>query len=104
MVVTALLAQQAQSPISLFMTFVLVIAIFYLLIIRPMQKRKKAHDALIASLSNGDKVITNGGVYGTVSGIRDNTFVLKVAEQKDGAVKIEISKNAIASLQEVPVN
>jgi preprotein translocase subunit YajC len=104
MVVIALLAQQFQDTISLFMPFVLVIAIFYLLIIRPMQKRKKAHDSLIASMSNGDKVITNGGIYGTVSGIRDNTFILKVAEPKDGAVKIEISKNAIASLQEAPGN
>ncbi len=55
-------------------------------------------EALIASLSNGDKVITNGGIHGTIAGVRDDTFILKVADQ----VKIEIAKSAIASLQSAP--
>ncbi|MEE8161296.1 MAG: preprotein translocase subunit YajC [Acidobacteriota bacterium] len=96
--VASLLAQQSQSPISLFLPFVLVIGIFYLLIIRPMRKRQQGMEALIASLSNGDKVITNGGIHGTIAGVRDDTFILKVADQ----VKIEIAKSAIASLQSAP--
>ena len=96
--VASLLAQQSQSPVSLFLPFVLVIGIFYLLIIRPMRKRQQGMEALIASLSNGDKVVTNGGIHGTIAGVRDNTFILKVADQ----VKIEIAKSAIASLQSKP--
>lgn len=60
-----------------------------------MRNRQKSLDTLISSLKNGDKVITNGGLYGTIAGDRDNTFILKVADQ----VKIEVAKKAIASLQ-----
>jgi len=69
--------------------------IFYLLIFRPMRTKQKKLDAMITDLKNGDKVITNSGIYGVVSGIKDNTLILKVADQ----VKIEIAKNAIAGLQ-----
>jgi len=77
--IASLLAQQSQSPVALFLPFALVIGIFYLLIIRPMRKRQQGMEALIASLSNGDKVVTNGGIHGTIAGVRDNTFILKVA-------------------------
>jgi|AP82_1055514.scaffolds.fasta_scaffold154795_2 preprotein translocase subunit YajC len=97
-----LLAQQSPPPqgglVQLFFPFILVVGIFYLLIIRPMRTRQKNLETLIGGLKNGDKVITTGGIYGTISGVRDNTFVLKVADQ----VKMEIAKNAVASLQALP--
>jgi len=95
--IPSILAQQSPSgqPIVQLLPFVLIAGIFYLLIIRPMRNRQKSLDTLIASLKNGDKVITNGGVYGTIAGDRDHTFILKVADQ----VKIEVAKKAIASLQ-----
>ncbi len=96
--IPSILAQQspsAQPGIVGLLPFVLIAGIFYLLIIRPMRNRQKSLDALITSLKNGDKVITNGGVYGTIAGDRENTFILKVADQ----VKIEVAKKAIASLQ-----
>lgn len=78
--------------------FALVLLIFYFLMYRPMRKRQKALEAMVASLKNGDKVITSGGIYGTVAGIRDNTITLKVSEQ----TKIEVAKSAVASLQSAP--
>ena len=96
--IPSILAQQspsAQPGIVGLLPFVLIAGIFYLLIIRPMRNRQKSLDALIGSLKNGDKVITNGGVYGTIAGNREDTFILKVADQ----VKIEVAKKAIASLQ-----
>ncbi len=96
--IPSILAQQspsAQPGIVGLLPFVLIAGIFYLLIIRPMRKRQKSLEALIASLKNGDKVITNGGVYGTIAGVREHTFILKVADQ----VKLEVAKNAVASLQ-----
>jgi preprotein translocase subunit YajC len=60
-----------------------------------MRTRQKKLETLITGLNNGDKVITTGGIYGTISGVRDHTFVLKVADQ----IKMEVAKNAIASLQ-----
>ena len=93
-----ILAQQGSPPQSGLvglLPFILIAGIFYLLIIRPMRSRQKNLETLIASLKNGDKVITTGGVYGTIAGVRDNTFLLKVADQ----VKMEVAKNAVASLQ-----
>ena len=95
------LAQQAGSPAGMFTGFlpiILIIGIFYLLIYRPMRRRQKALETMIAGLKNGDKVITNGGVYGTVAGIRDHSVLLKVADQ----VKIEVAKASISSLQSPP--
>jgi preprotein translocase subunit YajC len=96
-----LFAQQAGSPAGMFTGFlpiILIIGIFYLLIYRPMRRRQKAVETMIAGLKNGDKVITNGGVYGTVAGIRDHSVLLKVADQ----VKIEVAKASISSLQAPP--
>jgi len=96
-----LLAQQSGSPAGMFTGFlpiILIIGIFYLLIYRPMRRRQKALETMIAGLNNGDKVITNGGVYGTVAGIRDHSVLLKVADQ----VKIEVAKASISSLQAPP--
>ena len=96
------LAQQSPPPqgglVQLFFPFILVVGIFYILIIRPMRTRQKNLDTLITGLKNGDKVITTGGIYGTISGVRDDTFVLKVADQ----IKMEIAKNAVASLRATP--
>jgi preprotein translocase subunit YajC len=73
----------------------LIIGIFYLLIYRPMRRRQKNLETMIANLKNGDKVITSGGVYGTVAGIKESTILLKVADQ----VKLEVAKSAVASMQ-----
>lgn len=91
------LAQQADTA-SIFMQFapILIIGvIFYLLIFMPMRKRQKKLEAMIGALRNGDKVITNSGIYGVVAGVKERTLILKVSDQ----VKIEIAKNAIAGLQ-----
>ena len=69
--------------------------IFYLLIFMPMKKKQRKLDELIANLKSGDKVITNAGIYGVVAGVKEHTFLIKVAD----TVKIEIAKNAIAGLQ-----
>jgi preprotein translocase subunit YajC len=96
-----LLAQQGGTSGGMaasFLPIILIIGIFYLLIYRPMRRRQKALETMIAGLKNGDKVITSGGVYGTVAGIRDHSVLLKVADQ----VKIEVAKASISSLQSSP--
>ncbi|MFQ5738884.1 MAG: preprotein translocase subunit YajC [Acidobacteriota bacterium] len=94
------LAQQSPNTGALvgFVPIILIVLIFYFLMYRPMRKRQKNLETMIAGLKNGDKVISNGGIYGTVAGIRENTVLLKVADQ----VKIEVAKNAISSLQSKP--
>ena len=56
------------------------------------RKRQKKLETVIASLKNGDKVITTSGIYGVVTGVKDTTLILKIADQ----VKIEVAKSAIA--------
>lgn len=93
---TLLFQAPQQNPLISFAAPILIVAvIFYLLIFMPMRKRQKKLEAMIAALKNGDRVITSSGIYGVVAGVKDKTFILKIADQ----VKIEVSKNAIAGLQ-----
>lgn len=74
---------------------VIVMAIFYFILIRPQLKRQKQHQGMLSALQKGDKVITTGGIHGTIVGIKDDVVVVKVAEN----TKLEISKSAIAGVQ-----
>jgi preprotein translocase subunit YajC len=91
------LMAQASSPggIALFLPLVLIMVIFYFLMILPAQRRQKKVSQMLRELKNGDKVITNGGIYGTIVGLEDDSVQLRIAEQ----VKIKISRSAIAGLQ-----
>lgn len=85
---------EGQSPIAGLIPVLLMVAIFYFLLIAPVRKRQKQHDALIENLKNGDKVVTNGGIIGTVVGIQDDRLRLKIADQ----VKVEITKQSVSGL------
>ncbi len=74
-----------------FVPIVLMIVIFYFLLIRPQQKKEKDRKSMISELKRGDKVLTVGGMYGTVDSISDEIVVLKFS----GNTKAEFSKNAI---------
>jgi preprotein translocase subunit YajC len=90
-----MLQTQAQNPLISFLPILIVGVIFYLLIFMPMRKRQKKTESMISEIKNGDRVITSSGIYGVVAGVKDKTFILKIADQ----VKIEIAKNAVAGLQ-----
>jgi preprotein translocase subunit YajC len=90
-----LLAQAQPSGFALFLPLILIMVIFYFLMILPAQRRQKKTNEMLGNLKNGDKIITNGGIYGTVVGLEDDAVQLRVAEQ----VKIKIARNAIAGLQ-----
>jgi preprotein translocase subunit YajC len=94
----ALFAQGQPGGIALFLPLILIMVIFYVLMILPAQRRQKKVTEMLTALKNGDKVITNGGIYGTIVGLEGDTVQLRVAEQ----VKIKISRNAIAGLQAEP--
>ena len=73
---------------------VLMFVIFYFLLIRPQQKKAKAHKAMLANIHKGDKILTNGGVYGRVTGLDDQTLTLEIAPQ----VRIKVSRGHIAGV------
>jgi preprotein translocase subunit YajC len=85
------------SMISTFLPFILIIAIFYFLIIRPQNKKQKETQKMLSALKKGDKVITVGGVHGVISTVREGSVVVKVDEN----TKIEFSRSAIATVSEV---
>ena len=82
--------------------FILIFGVFYLLIIRPQQKRQRLaqqeRDNLLSALKAGDKVVTSGGILGTIVAVREkeDVILLRIAQ----SVSIEIQRSAIAGLQE----
>ena len=92
----ALLAQGQQgSPWAGLVPMLLIMVIFYLLLILPAQKRQKKQNEMLAALKTGDKVVTQGGIYGTIVGLEDQSVQLKVADQ----VRIRVARSAIAGMQ-----
>lgn len=72
----------------------LMFVIFYFLLIRPQQNRQKLHEQMIKNLKKGDNIITNGGIYGEITGMTEKFLTVEVAEN----VRIKILKSQILSL------
>ncbi|UCF77967.1 MAG: preprotein translocase subunit YajC [Candidatus Eiseniibacteriota bacterium] len=87
---------QSGGPYAGLLMILIIFGIFYFLLIRPQMKRQKQHQAMVSSLRKGDKVITTGGIHGTVVGVKEDVATLKIADQ----VKIEVSKSCVASIKE----
>ena len=86
---------QQGGMLATMVPLVVIFAIFYFLMIRPQQKQQKKHKEMLAALKKGDKVVTRGGMHGTVYGIADNVVTLEVAEN----IKLKFSREAIAVVQ-----
>ncbi|MCK5706105.1 MAG: preprotein translocase subunit YajC [Candidatus Aureabacteria bacterium] len=74
--------------------FGIMIVILYLFIWKPQQKKQKEHDNMLGAMQKGDKVITVGGLHGTLIGVKEDIAVIKVSEN----VKLEINKSAISTI------
>src|SRR2546421_6790330 len=75
----------------------LMFAIMYFMVIMPQQRQRKKVQAMLADLKSGDKIITNGGIYGTVNGIDGDSLILKISSEPQ--VKIRIARAAIAQVE-----
>ncbi len=80
------------NPMGMFMPLILMFAIFYFMIIRPQSKRAKEREKMLGALAKGDKIVTSGGLHGTIAAVEDTTVLLQVTEN----VKLKIDKTAIA--------
>ena len=74
----------------------LIIGVFYVLLIRPQQKRQRELQETIAQLKAGDRVVTNGGIIGIITNVRDTSFLIRSADKSI----LEISRSAIAGVEE----
>jgi len=82
------------SLLGSFIPFIAIILIFYLLIIRPQSKKRKETEKMLGALKKGDKVVTIGGLYGTIQSVKETTVIMKV----DDNVKLEFLRSAISSV------
>lgn len=90
---------QALPGLGSLVPLVVMLGIFYFLLIAPMRKRQKQQEQMIAGLKPGDRVLTTGGIYGTIVGIKDDRLTLRIADQ----VKVDVAKSSVSGL-DTPTN
>ncbi len=74
--------------------FGLLFAAMYFLMIAPQRKKQKAHEKMLSELGTGDDVVTSGGIYGTITNVKDDRFVVRIAEN----TKVEVGKSFITTV------
>jgi preprotein translocase subunit YajC len=79
-----------------FAPMLLIIGVFYLLLIRPQQQRQRKLQETIATLKAGDRVVTTGGVIGTITSVKDTSFLIRSADKSI----LEITRGAVAGIEE----
>jgi preprotein translocase subunit YajC len=82
------------SMLSALLPFIIIFVIFYFLIIMPARKKQKKHQALVGGLKGGERVITSGGIYGTVTRVMDDRIEIEV----DKNTKLQIAKSSISGV------
>jgi preprotein translocase subunit YajC len=88
-------SQGAPSAWVQLLPFALVLGIFYFIILLPMKRRQQKVQTFLSGLKEGDKVVTSGGIYGTVTRVGEQALQLQIAER----VRIDVSRNAIVGYQ-----
>ena len=78
-----------------FVPFALVLGIFYFVILLPMKRKQQKVDTFLSSLKVGDRVVTSGGIFGSITDIKDQSIQLQIAEK----VRVQVSRNAIVGYQ-----
>lgn len=89
--------QQGDSGSGITSTLVmfgLIFLIFYFMIVRPQQKRQKDRQKMLDAIKKGDKIITAGGVHGTVIGVEDKTVLVQIADN----VKVKVDRGSVSSI------
>jgi preprotein translocase subunit YajC len=89
-----------QSPfgvggLSMLVPMAAIFLIFYVLLIRPQQKKQKEHEDLLKSIAKGDEVVTSGGIYGKVTGTSDEVLTLEIAAAKGEAIRVKVDRTRI---------
>ncbi len=98
---SALLAQAAPAPgggasgTFQFLFFVFMMAAMYFLLIAPQRKKQKEHEKMMAALKTGDEIVTTGGIYGVISGIKEDRLIVRIG---DNNLKVEVAKGFVHGL------
>lgn len=92
-------ARPTSSPLSMFVPMAAIFLIFYLLLIRPQQKQRKEHEAMIQGIDKGDTVVTSGGLHGKVTGVTDDVLTLEIATFKGEKLRVKQQRSRIETVQ-----
>jgi preprotein translocase subunit YajC len=88
--------QSTNSPWIMIIFLVVIFALFYFVMIRPQRKRQKEHQSLMEGLQKGDRVITAGGIYGTIESLSEDSVVIKV----EGGTTMRVARGSVAIQRE----
>lgn len=92
------LAQQTASPSGvpgfMIIGYLALFVGIYFLLVAPQRKKQKEHDKMLSSLQTGDEVVTTGGIYGTITNVKDDRFVMRIGDN----LKVEVGKSFVHSL------
>jgi preprotein translocase subunit YajC len=88
-------AQGAPSAWVQLLPFVLVLGIFYFIILLPMRRRQQKVQSFLSALKVGDRIVTSGGIFGTITRVSDNSLQLQIADK----VRIEVARSSIVGYQ-----
>ena len=100
MIVTAILLLQTSGTggfSGFLIPLGLMFAIMYFMVIMPQQRQRKRMQEMLGALKSGDKIVTNGGIYGTINGIDGDSVILKISSEPQ--VKIRVARSAIAQVE-----
>ena len=92
---TAQAETQPANPLVSLFPIILIFVIMYMLLIRPQQKKNKEHQEMVKRLKAGDQVVTAGGIHGRITGVKDKSVTVRIADQ----VEIEVSRMSVAAVQ-----
>lgn len=81
-------------PSMMIIGYVLLFAAMYFFMIAPQRKKQKAHEAMLKSLETGDEIVTTGGIFGVITNVKDDRFIVRIAEN----TKIEVGKGFVQSV------
>jgi preprotein translocase subunit YajC len=82
------------SSLMTFLPIILIFVVFYFLLIRPQQKQRKEHQSLLSNLKVGDNVLTSGGIYGRITGIKDDKVTVEISDK----VRVKVNRGNIAGV------
>jgi len=85
---------QGGSQFMSFLPIILIFVIFYFLLIRPQQRRSKEHRNLLSNLKEGDQILTSGGIYGKITGIKDDKITVEISDK----VRVKVNRGHIAAV------
>jgi preprotein translocase subunit YajC len=93
-------AQQGGPGGAMIVGYLLLFAAMYFFMIAPQRKKQKAHEKMLTTLTTGDEIVTNGGIYGTITTVKDDRFVVRIADN----TKIELGKAFVQTVVKRPAD